>query len=51
MNAIKIEAILKKPFGPISALGAHIKSSKYLMFSSGLIFATTLTLNQNSSLR
>jgi hypothetical protein len=28
-------------------LGAHIKSSKYLMYSSGLIFAAALILNQN----
>ena len=35
------------PFGPISALGANIKSSKYSMYSSGLIFTAALTLNQN----
>jgi hypothetical protein len=34
-------------FSPNSALGAHINSSKYLMYSSGLIFAAALTLNKN----
>jgi len=42
-----IEAISKKSFGPNSALGAHIKSLKYSMYSSGLIFASALILNQN----
>ena len=45
------------PFGPISALGANIKSSKYSMYlprkalaslaPPGLIFTAALTLNQN----
>ena len=39
------EAILKKSFGPISALGARFKSSKYLLYSSGLNLAAALTLN------
>ena len=42
-----LEAISKMSFGPISALGARIKSSKYPMYSSGLILAPALTLNQN----
>ena len=56
-----LEAISKLPFGPISALGANIKSSKYLMYlprkalaslaPPGLIFAAALTLNRNSTLR
>jgi hypothetical protein len=41
------EAISKRSFGPISALGAWFKSSKYLMYSSGLNLAAALTLNQN----
>jgi hypothetical protein len=31
-----MEAILKKSFGPISALADRFQSSKYLMYSSGL---------------
>jgi len=46
-----LEPISKKSFGPNSALGAYIKSSKYLMYSSGLIFAAALILNQNPFLR
>jgi len=42
-----IEAVSKKSFGPNSALGALIKSSKYTLYSSGLIFAPALILNQN----
>ncbi|CAD7840077.1 MAG: hypothetical protein [Olavius algarvensis Delta 4 endosymbiont] len=42
-----VEAILKKSFVPTSGLGARIKSAKYPMYSSGLILAATLTLNQN----
>ena len=34
-----LEAIPKTAFGPISALDAYIKSSKYLMYFSGMIFA------------
>ena|GEM_PF-1178123 len=59
---ITLEAISKKPFGPISALGAYINSSKYLVYYSGLIFAANLlvrlslksvdgTLNQNPYFR
>gem|GEM_PF-3104763 len=39
------------PFGPISALGAKIKSSKYNLYSSGLIFTAALTSSQNSFLK
>jgi hypothetical protein len=38
----------KKSFGPISALGAYIKSSKYTLYSSGLIFAAALLVGRSS---
>jgi len=43
----RVESVSKKSFGPNSALGAYIKSSKYRMYSSGLIFAAALILNKN----
>jgi hypothetical protein len=47
-HGVRIRSHHKKSFDPISALGALIKSSKYRVYSSGLILVAALPVRRSS---